>query len=85
MSAGLTIREGFQGKVLERGYKDQMTCPRSPTAGGIRDGIDLDSSTILVSDMDSFPVPGLVSYFLHLILPFQGAYCLLFSNMSWLL
>lgn len=34
------------------GWKDQVTCPRSPRAGGIRDVIDLDSITISISDMD---------------------------------
>lgn len=75
------------GEVLELDWKDQVTCPRSPRAGGIRDGIDLDGSTISFSDMNSFLVPDLAACFPPLIpqdfLLFQGAYCLLFSNMSW--
>lgn len=68
MSVGLAIREGFPEKVLELGHRDQMTCSKSPTAGSGRDGIDPDSSTTSVSDMDAFPVPGLMSYFLPWIL-----------------
>lgn len=54
----LAVREDFLGEVLELGWKYQVTCPRSPRVGGIRDGIDLDGSTISSSDMDSFPVLG---------------------------
>lgn len=35
MSVELAIREGFLGEMLELGWKDQVTCPRSPRAGSI--------------------------------------------------
>ena len=52
----------LSGRDAWAGLDISSNLSKVPEVGGIRDGIDLDSCTILYCDTHSFHVPGLVAH-----------------------